>query len=224
MTTVLTPASPLTAADRCDRCGAQAYLRVVLLTAVYSSSRLARRELESDQDCRGEQTGLSAWRLLLLAALSSGTLRSARSLDGDGGAPAGRPCSQGRPSSSLVGQDEARVSRCPRAPPSRPSAPRPPRPRGARRLPSWRWSSWPPSSWRWSSWRSPSLAVVFLAAVFFAGASSSAAGSEAGAAGAAGAAAFLLVTGFAATVFVAVRLRRDSSLRRSFGCAWALRH
>ncbi|MGW9401535.1 DUF7455 domain-containing protein [Streptomyces sp. NPDC055642] len=28
MTTVLTPASPLTAADRCDRCGAQAYLRV----------------------------------------------------------------------------------------------------------------------------------------------------------------------------------------------------
>ncbi|MBT2396854.1 hypothetical protein [Streptomyces sp. ISL-100] len=30
MTTVLTPASPLTAADRCDRCGAQAYLRVVL--------------------------------------------------------------------------------------------------------------------------------------------------------------------------------------------------
>jgi hypothetical protein len=27
---VLTPASPLTAADRCDRCGAQAYLRVVL--------------------------------------------------------------------------------------------------------------------------------------------------------------------------------------------------
>ncbi|MFD6906449.1 hypothetical protein [Streptomyces sp. NPDC060077] len=32
MTTVLTPASPLTAADRCDRCGAQAYLRVVLLS------------------------------------------------------------------------------------------------------------------------------------------------------------------------------------------------
>lgn len=31
MTTVLTPASPLTAADRCDRCGAQAYLRVVLI-------------------------------------------------------------------------------------------------------------------------------------------------------------------------------------------------
>ena len=26
MTTVLTPASPLTAADRCDRCGAQAYV------------------------------------------------------------------------------------------------------------------------------------------------------------------------------------------------------
>ena len=32
MTTVLTPASPLTAADRCDRCGAQAYLRVVLMS------------------------------------------------------------------------------------------------------------------------------------------------------------------------------------------------
>ncbi|GAA1923206.1 hypothetical protein GCM10009716_34550 [Streptomyces sodiiphilus] len=30
MTTVLTPATPLTAGDRCDRCGAQAYLRVVL--------------------------------------------------------------------------------------------------------------------------------------------------------------------------------------------------
>ena len=30
MTTVLTPATPLTAADRCDRCGAQAYLRVHL--------------------------------------------------------------------------------------------------------------------------------------------------------------------------------------------------
>ncbi len=30
MNSVLTPASPLTAADRCDRCGAQAYLRVVL--------------------------------------------------------------------------------------------------------------------------------------------------------------------------------------------------
>jgi hypothetical protein len=32
VTTVLTPTSPLTAADRCDRCGAQAYLRVVLLS------------------------------------------------------------------------------------------------------------------------------------------------------------------------------------------------
>ena len=32
MTTVLTPATPLSAADRCDRCGAQAYLRVVLVT------------------------------------------------------------------------------------------------------------------------------------------------------------------------------------------------
>lgn len=32
MTTVLTPASPLTAGDRCDRCGAQAYLRVVLIS------------------------------------------------------------------------------------------------------------------------------------------------------------------------------------------------
>ena len=32
MTTVLTPATPLTAADRCDRCNAQAYLRVVLLS------------------------------------------------------------------------------------------------------------------------------------------------------------------------------------------------
>ncbi len=30
MTTVLAPSSPLTAADRCDRCGAQAYVRVVL--------------------------------------------------------------------------------------------------------------------------------------------------------------------------------------------------
>ncbi|MEZ0069195.1 hypothetical protein ABIA32_005239 [Streptacidiphilus sp. MAP12-20] len=29
-TNVLTPAAALTAADRCDRCGAQAYLRVVL--------------------------------------------------------------------------------------------------------------------------------------------------------------------------------------------------
>jgi hypothetical protein len=32
VTTVLTPATPLTAADRCDRCGAQAYLRVVLIS------------------------------------------------------------------------------------------------------------------------------------------------------------------------------------------------
>ena len=32
VTTVLTPAGPLTAADRCDRCGAQAYLRVVLIS------------------------------------------------------------------------------------------------------------------------------------------------------------------------------------------------
>ncbi len=32
MTTALAPASPLTAADRCDRCGAQAYLRVRLST------------------------------------------------------------------------------------------------------------------------------------------------------------------------------------------------
>ena len=30
MTTALAPASPLTAADRCDRCGAQAYVRVLL--------------------------------------------------------------------------------------------------------------------------------------------------------------------------------------------------
>ena len=30
MTTALAPTSPLTAADRCDRCGAQAYLRVLL--------------------------------------------------------------------------------------------------------------------------------------------------------------------------------------------------
>ena len=30
MTTTLTPAPELTAADRCDRCGAQAYIRVVL--------------------------------------------------------------------------------------------------------------------------------------------------------------------------------------------------
>jgi hypothetical protein len=32
VTTVLTTATPLTAADRCDRCGAQAYLRVRLLS------------------------------------------------------------------------------------------------------------------------------------------------------------------------------------------------
>jgi hypothetical protein len=30
MTTVVAPGSPLTATDRCDRCGAQAYLRVEL--------------------------------------------------------------------------------------------------------------------------------------------------------------------------------------------------
>lgn len=30
MTATLAPASPLTASDRCDRCGAQAYVRVVL--------------------------------------------------------------------------------------------------------------------------------------------------------------------------------------------------
>ena len=30
MTTALAPSSPLTATDRCDRCGAQAYLRVEL--------------------------------------------------------------------------------------------------------------------------------------------------------------------------------------------------
>ncbi len=30
MTTTLAPTNPLTAADRCDRCGAQAYIRVVL--------------------------------------------------------------------------------------------------------------------------------------------------------------------------------------------------
>ena len=30
VTTALAPASPLTAADRCDRCGAQAYVRVNL--------------------------------------------------------------------------------------------------------------------------------------------------------------------------------------------------
>ena len=30
MTTAVAPSTPLTAADRCDRCGAQAYLRVLL--------------------------------------------------------------------------------------------------------------------------------------------------------------------------------------------------
>ncbi|MGH3510508.1 MAG: DUF7455 domain-containing protein [Nocardioidaceae bacterium] len=30
MTTALAPSTPLTASDRCDRCGAQAYLRVEL--------------------------------------------------------------------------------------------------------------------------------------------------------------------------------------------------
>jgi hypothetical protein len=30
VTTVLAPHPPLTASDRCDRCGAQAYMRVVL--------------------------------------------------------------------------------------------------------------------------------------------------------------------------------------------------
>lgn len=30
MTTAVAPSTPLTAADRCDRCGAQAYLRVEL--------------------------------------------------------------------------------------------------------------------------------------------------------------------------------------------------
>lgn len=30
MTTVVAPSAPLTAEDRCDRCGAQAYLRVQL--------------------------------------------------------------------------------------------------------------------------------------------------------------------------------------------------
>ncbi|MBZ5733721.1 hypothetical protein K8Z61_04360 [Nocardioides sp. TRM66260-LWL] len=30
MTTAVAPSNPLTAADRCDRCGAQAYLRVEL--------------------------------------------------------------------------------------------------------------------------------------------------------------------------------------------------
>ncbi len=32
MTTALAPSSPLTAADRCDRCGAQAYVRVRLVS------------------------------------------------------------------------------------------------------------------------------------------------------------------------------------------------
>ncbi|KRB73278.1 hypothetical protein ASE01_21265 [Nocardioides sp. Root190] len=32
MTTALAPSAPLTAEDRCDRCGAQAYLRVELTT------------------------------------------------------------------------------------------------------------------------------------------------------------------------------------------------
>lgn len=32
MTTVVAPSAPLTAEDRCDRCGAQAYLRVELQT------------------------------------------------------------------------------------------------------------------------------------------------------------------------------------------------
>jgi hypothetical protein len=32
VTTTLAPTNPLTAADRCDRCGAQAYIRVVLVT------------------------------------------------------------------------------------------------------------------------------------------------------------------------------------------------
>ena len=32
MTTAVAPSSALTAADRCDRCGAQAYLRVELQT------------------------------------------------------------------------------------------------------------------------------------------------------------------------------------------------
>ena len=32
MTTTLAPTTPLTAADRCDRCGAQAYVRVVLVS------------------------------------------------------------------------------------------------------------------------------------------------------------------------------------------------
>lgn len=32
MTTTVAPSAPLTAEDRCDRCGAQAYLRVELAT------------------------------------------------------------------------------------------------------------------------------------------------------------------------------------------------
>jgi len=32
MTTTVAPSAPLTAEDRCDRCGAQAYLRVELTT------------------------------------------------------------------------------------------------------------------------------------------------------------------------------------------------
>lgn len=32
MTTAVAPSAPLTAEDRCDRCGAQAYLRVALAT------------------------------------------------------------------------------------------------------------------------------------------------------------------------------------------------
>ncbi|HWJ11491.1 MAG TPA: hypothetical protein VNS46_19080 [Nocardioides sp.] len=32
MTTAIAPSAPLTAEDRCDRCGAQAYLRVELTT------------------------------------------------------------------------------------------------------------------------------------------------------------------------------------------------
>lgn len=34
MTTALAPSSALTAADRCDRCGAQAYLRVELASGL----------------------------------------------------------------------------------------------------------------------------------------------------------------------------------------------
>lgn len=32
MTTTLAPVAPLTSADRCDRCGATAYVRVLLLS------------------------------------------------------------------------------------------------------------------------------------------------------------------------------------------------